>query len=67
MAPSKKPIQICSICGRPYAGHGNNAWPYEGRCCNDCNSDVVIPDRVLRMIAERRLAIRAKQQREKKQ
>lgn len=37
----------CCICGRPYVGHGNNAWPIkeDGRCCDACNMSVVIPAR----------------------
>ena len=38
---------ICSICGKEYQGYGNNAQPVDdGRCCNDCNSRVVIPFRM---------------------
>ena len=37
----------CSICGDSYYGYGNNADPINaGRCCNQCNSLVVIPARV---------------------
>lgn len=42
--------KICSICQRPYTGFGNNAWPVnEGRCCDACNSEVVIPARIAQM------------------
>ena len=38
---------ICSICGKEYQGYGNNAQPVDDcRCCNDCNSRVVIPFRM---------------------
>ena len=38
---------ICSICGKEYQGFGNNAQPVDdGRCCNECNSKVVIPFRM---------------------
>ena len=38
---------ICSICGKEYQGFGNNAQPVDdGRCCNECNSRVVIPFRM---------------------
>ena len=38
---------ICSICGKEFQGYGNNAQPVDdGRCCNDCNSRVVIPFRM---------------------
>jgi len=37
----------CSICQREYRGWGNNAAPVNhGRCCDDCNSLVVIPARL---------------------
>lgn len=36
----------CSICNQPYYGWGNNASPFSGKCCDDCNSMVVIPYRV---------------------
>lgn len=39
--------QICSICGRTLIDNGNNSEPiFEGRCCNECNSRVVIPVRI---------------------
>lgn len=38
---------ICSICGNKYIGYGNNARPInDGRCCNACNSQIVIPRRI---------------------
>lgn len=41
-------MNICCICGRPYKDYGNNAWPVkDGRCCNECNSNAVIPTRIL--------------------
>jgi hypothetical protein len=41
---------ICSICRKPYTGYGNNAQPInDGRCCDDCNSIVVIPTRMRRL------------------
>jgi hypothetical protein len=34
---------VCAICSGPYKGHGNNAEPIEsGRCCDTCNSSVII-------------------------
>ena len=40
--------KVCSICGKKYEGFGNNASPINsGRCCNECNSDIVIPMRLL--------------------
>lgn len=39
---------ICSICGKEYQGFGNNAQPVNnGRCCDKCNSNAVIPARLL--------------------
>ena len=38
---------VCSICQRPYEGHGNNAQPVnDGRCCDRCNALVVVPRRL---------------------
>lgn len=38
---------ICSICGKHYKGYGNNAQPInDGRCCNYCNSTLVVPKRI---------------------
>jgi hypothetical protein len=40
-------VKICSICHRNYVGFGNNAEPVNsGRCCDDCNSTIVIPARL---------------------
>lgn len=40
---------ICCICGKPYTHWGNNpepVMPFEsGRCCDECNSTVVIKAR----------------------
>ena len=43
----------CSICGGPIAiqisgwREGHNAYPVnEGRCCDYCNENVVIPTRI---------------------
>lgn len=35
--------KICSICGKEYYSYGNNARPFEGRCCDECNYNFVIP------------------------
>ena len=38
---------ICSICSKKFEGHGNNSEPFaKGRCCDDCNWNVVIPYRI---------------------
>ena len=38
------PVQVCSICGGPIVGFGNNAQPVnDGICCDRCNERVVLP------------------------
>ena len=56
----------CSICkneiekqldedGDILWDHGHNAEPVtEGRCCNDCNMNVVIPARITMMLKNRK-------------
>lgn len=49
MADTTKPT--CDICGgdiEPVGDwtHGNNAAPFEGRACDDCNARYVIPARL---------------------
>ena len=44
-----KELPVCSICGRDYDGFGNNASPFEGRCCDVCNMTQVIPTRISMM------------------
>lgn len=40
-------MKNCSICGKKYDGYGNNAQPVNnGRCCDDCNSTIVVPRRI---------------------
>ena len=52
--------KICSICGgeidvhaNPFTGvvywsEGHNAQPItDGRCCDECNTNIVIPIRIL--------------------
>ena len=37
----------CVLCGEEYEGYGNNAEPVaEGRCCDKCDAEVVIPARI---------------------
>lgn len=36
----------CSITKATYYGYGHNAEPFEGRCCNWANSNMVIPARM---------------------
>ena len=38
---------MCSICNEDFEGFGNNAEPInDGRCCDFCNTAVVIPTRI---------------------
>lgn len=42
---------ICSICGKEYKGYGNNASPVkDGKCCDKCNDEVVIPARIKNLV-----------------
>lgn len=44
---SEESTQKCCICGKEFAGYGNNAEPVKhGRCCDDCNINTVIPARL---------------------
>jgi hypothetical protein len=40
----------CCICGHNFEGFGNDAWPVVrddgARCCDKCNEDKVIPERI---------------------
>ena len=37
----------CCICGKEYTHYGNNALPIkDGRCCDECNSTVVMEARI---------------------
>ena len=46
----KTVTKYCSICHMPYSEYGNNARPVnDGRCCDRCNKEVVIPARIKRM------------------
>jgi hypothetical protein len=46
----KKPTFICSICQRACEGFGNNAEPVnDGRCCDRCDNEIVIPARIRQM------------------
>ena len=39
--------QYCSICGKYFEGYGNNAYPVnDGRCCDVCNTSIVVPRRI---------------------
>jgi hypothetical protein len=42
-----KKVKECCICSLEYIGYGNNAAPVkEGRCCDECNSVMVVPVRI---------------------
>lgn len=42
----RKP-KLCSICYREFTEYGNNAEPInDGRCCDDCDNQIVIPARI---------------------
>lgn len=40
----------CVLCGQVIKGYGHNPEPVaafeDGRCCDDCNNNVVIPTRI---------------------
>jgi len=40
----------CDICGKQFNESSNDAWPVKrGRCCDECDCLVVIPERMRRM------------------
>lgn len=45
-----KRLHICCFCGKVFYGWGNNPYPAnkdeDARCCDDCNTTVVIPVRL---------------------
>jgi len=44
-------MKKCIICKKSYTGRGNNAEPVKrGRCCDACNSGVVIPIRMAKVV-----------------
>jgi hypothetical protein len=46
------PVEVCSICGLAIVGFGNSAQPVnDGRCCDRCNLEHVLPEKVRRMQA----------------
>jgi hypothetical protein len=52
--PPATRIFLCSICDRSSRGYGtlvgNSAWPVnDGRCCDACDWNVVVPARIKRM------------------
>ena len=48
-----KQTQYCGICHKSYEGFGNNGWPITNdKCCDECNTQKVIPARLNRIKAE---------------
>lgn len=46
--PTNEPAKHCCICGATFLGYGNNPAPFEGNtCCDACNSQFVIPARLI--------------------
>jgi hypothetical protein len=45
----QKRAAACSICSDVYEGFGNNAWPFEGRCCDECRRTEVFPARLVKL------------------
>ena len=41
-------MKTCCICGKKFTEIGNNPWPAKnsGRCCDKCNWQVVLPERI---------------------
>jgi len=42
-------VKICVLCGTEIEGHGHDPAPLNqghGRCCDECNTDIVIPKRM---------------------
>jgi hypothetical protein len=53
-----KPVQACSICGGAIVGFGYIAKPInDGRCCDSCHAERVVPERVRRKRSGRRTNI----------
>lgn len=46
-------VKLCSLCGQPFHGMGNNPEPlarFEERCCDCCNAARVIPARLAQWV-----------------
>lgn len=52
-------LKICCICKEPYYGMGNNPYPIKerGRCCDKCDAEVVLPERLKGIEEEEKKAI----------
>jgi hypothetical protein len=45
------PVQACSICNSAIVGFGKDAQPInDGRCCDRCHAERVIPERARRIL-----------------
>jgi len=45
------PVKVCSICTGAIVGFGNDAQPInDGRCCDRCQAERVIPERARRTL-----------------
>ena len=46
-------VYKCCFCGKEFVGWGNNPYPAnkdeDARCCDKCNDEIVIPERIARM------------------
>lgn len=40
--------KVCCICSKQFTEYGNDPWPVkdEGQCCNACNWNIVLPQRI---------------------
>jgi len=57
MSPLISDVRACSICGERYSGDGNAAKPLiDGRCCDRCSLEYVIPVRLEELRAAKREA-----------
>jgi hypothetical protein len=55
-------VHACSICGERYEGGGNEAEPViDGRCCDRCSLEYVIPVRLEELRAAEREAVPPRQ------
>src|SRR6516164_335761 len=44
-------VKVCSICTGAIVGFGNDAQPInDGRCCDRCHAERVVPERARRML-----------------
>ena len=48
-------IKKCCICGKRFEGFGNNPAPVRetGECCERCNSNVVVPARIMAVLGNK--------------